>query len=107
MRNPFKNQPNHPLAVLSDQGFSVFIAKIGSIFFNAPAAAALARHKRPLNTVKDYLDISPGDDLALNLAKEYTKDILTLTTDLLARKWFGKSSKNLAREAAGLLDEDK
>ncbi len=106
MINPFKSHPNHPLGVLSDQDFSVFIGKIGLIFLNAPAAAALARHKRPLNTMKDYLDISPGKDQAINLAKEYTKDILTLTTEQLALKWFGKSSKDLAQETASLLDED-
>lgn len=39
MENPFRNKPQNPLAVRSDQGFSAFIAKIGSIFFDATATA--------------------------------------------------------------------
>lgn len=107
MQNPFKGQTQNPLAVLSDVSFEVFLNKIGSIFFNAPAAAALARHKKPLNTIKDYLDSNPNDELALNLAKEYVQDVLSMDTEGLARKWYGKGAHELARDTANLLEENR
>jgi hypothetical protein len=90
-----------PLALLTEEEFSEFIWCLGAMTFNSIPAAALARHKRSLNTVKDYLDIMPGDSRPSALAKEYFKDLAgSKATEELAKKWFGKSASELAGEVS-------
>lgn len=82
-----------PLAELSEEEFSEFLFHLGGMVWRTPATAAFARHKRPLNTVKDYLDIYPKDSPALKLAKEFWRDLAgrgNMTTNELCLKWYGK-----------------
>lgn len=105
------NQPNKgPLSELSEDDFDFFIKKLGWLVFNTIGAAALARHRSPLNTVQDYLDHSPEDDLPMKLAKEYWRDLASkkLQTHELCKKWFLSNRSELgAIVAKGLADNLK
>lgn len=81
-----------PLSALSDDEFSAFIFMVGTIFFNSVGAAAFARHKRPLNTIRDYLDPAEGKDERHEvLAREFVRDLARerLDTAAMALKWHG------------------
>ena len=79
-----------PLSKLSEEEFSEFIIRLGFLVFDMTPMAAFARHKHPISTIADYLDVySPGAD-PHELAKEFLKDICArrLNTEELAKKWF-------------------
>lgn len=84
-----------PLAELTEKELTEFIFLVGSMAYRTPAASAFARHVWPLDTVRDYLDILPGNSQVKKLATEFWRDLAgkgALTTDELCRKWYGKSS---------------
>lgn len=104
MKQPTKG----PLAVLSEEEFSMFICQLGYLVFNTPSAAAFARHKGPLNTVADYLDIYKTDEPYVRLAKEYWRDLAYASrrqgnTEKLVEKWFLATTLELGNEVSAAL----
>jgi hypothetical protein len=107
-----------PLAALTEEEFKTFGEAVGWLFVNSVKAAAFARHRWPLKTLQDYLDVYPDDTAPQRLAKEFAKDLATqkMPTDVLALKWFQQTevesqaevSEMLARRRMGLpQDKDK
>jgi hypothetical protein len=95
-----------PLAELTEEEFQQFVWNLGLLSFNAIYASAFARHKGPLNTIKDYLDVMPGDPRPMALAKEYLKDLTKkMPTETFSLKWLNKSSRWVAYDASMYLSE--
>lgn len=80
----------NPTTGFTSEEMGVFRSILGGLAFSIPGAAKLARHKRPMSTVRDYLDIQPKDDKITKAAKEYLKDLARMNTDELWGKWDGK-----------------
>lgn len=76
-----------PLASLSEEDFSYFIAHLGWLAFNSVGASAFARHRWPLDTSRDYLDIKDPDPI-VTLAKRYWRELVTFDTKTMAERWF-------------------
>lgn len=78
---------HHPLEGFSQKEYEQFLDRLGRLTFNIPMASMLARHRWPLNTVRDYVDIYPTDDKITKAAKQYLVDLVKMTTPELAQKW--------------------
>ncbi len=94
------------IAALSPEEFKEFLLQLGSLVFNTVPAAAFARHKCPLDTVRDYLDVPKNPSTAL--AVEFYKDLLGrhATTEKLSETWFGQTTRELYASAIHLLAEE-
>jgi hypothetical protein len=89
------------LSRLSPEDFEAFYTHLGWLIFKSVPAAAFARHKRPLNTIRDYLDVLDNDPEPIAMAKRFIHDILTgKNTDELAESWFGADASLLAAQVS-------
>lgn len=91
-----------PLSELTDDEFDEFIVRLGFLCFRTPAGSAFARHRSPLSTVADYLDIYPDDPKVGRLAATFWKDFCArkLSTDEICLKWYGLNAQDLAGEVS-------
>lgn len=62
--------------------------RLGELLLALPKVSAYAGHKRPFNTLRDYVDVDAMGDPVSCKAAEYLKDISTLTTARMLCKWF-------------------
>lgn len=93
----------NPIAQFTPVELDCFYEVLGRMTFNIAGASKLARHKRPMRTVRDYCDLNPDDDKITRAAKEYLKDLAKMGTDELAFKWRGEDAGG---EVSKMLDED-
>lgn len=96
------------MEALTDEQREEFFSRLGRLVYGSVPASAFARHKRPLFTIKDYLDIPkdvPKGAKIQTLAMEFWRDVARneLTKDL-SEKWFGKPPVELAGECARSID---
>ncbi len=74
--------------------------------FRTTPAAAFARHRNPLNTVRDYFDTS-NDSTVQALAGQFWKALVArdATTEFLSKQWFGMDANDLSAKVAQEKDD--
>lgn len=84
--------PSEDFDHFTDDDMQAVAQIIGRILLRLPLVAQAARHKRPVDTLLDYMDVDDGESAHVRAAKLYLKDLLGrgARTDNICAQWFGK-----------------
>ena len=93
-----------PIDDFSPEELETFYEAIGRTIFNSPTACLLARHAKPMSTLRDYLDEDPTLDRPRAMARSFLVEFARIATredtQALAVRWCGSSPA--ARAAASI-----